>query len=196
MPLLKEQQEYTYEDYLGWPEEERLEIIDGVVYHQATPSPIHQKISMNLSGILHGYFLGKQCIVFAAPFTVRLPLEGGETDEKKNKNVVEPDLVVVCDKSKLDKSGYSGSPTLIIEIVSKSSMKRDNIVKLNKYQQAGVKEYWIITPEIENIMRYVLNDQGHYDIPDMYVLGEDEEITSKMFSDLVITLKDVFATWD
>lgn len=194
MPLPKEQNEYTYEDYLSWPEGERWEIIDGIAYNQATPSPIHQNISMNLSRILAVYFQNTSCRVFAAPFTVRLPLEGSETDEKKNKNVVEPDLAIVCDKSKLDKSGYNGAPTLVIEIVSKSSTKRDNMLKRNKYEQAGVKEYWIITPDTETIVSYILNEQGNYNKPDMYVMGEDKEIVSKSFDELVIKLEDVFET--
>ncbi|MCE5285898.1 MAG: Uma2 family endonuclease [Pelosinus sp.] len=196
MSLLNEQKEYTYADYLKWPEDERLEIIDGIVYSQVTPTSIHQKISGNLYLEIGNFLKGKECFVFAAPFTVRLPLDKGETDENKNKNVVEPDLTVICDKSKLDRHGYNGAPDFIIEIVSRSSIKRDNIVKLNKYQQAGVKEYWIVTPETENIMRYVLNEQGHYNLPDMYVLGEDEKISAKVFPDLAISLEDVFAAWD
>lgn len=196
MPLPQDKKEYTYEDYLTWPEGERLEIIDGVVYAQATPSTAHQTISGNLHSQLHNFFRGKQCRVFAAPFTVRLPLEGGENDEKKNKNVVEPDLAIVCDKSKLDQSGYNGAPTLIIEIVSTSSKKNDYMVKLNKYQKAGVKEYWIVIPSEETIMRYVLNEQRHYDIPESYVLGVDDEITVKMFPELVIALKDIFTMWE
>lgn len=196
MPLPKEQREYTYEDYLNWPEDERLEIIDGTVYAQATPSPAHQKISSNLHFALHGYLLGKSCIVFAAPFTVRLPLEGGEVDGNKNRNIVEPDLTVVCDKSKLDKGGYNGAPTLVVEIVSKSSKKRDYMLKLHKYEKAGVKEYWIISPDDETMTRYALNEQMRYDIPDTYVLDEDEVITSKIFPDFAIHLNDVFALWE
>lgn len=195
MPLPNEHKEYTYENYLSWPEEERWEIIDGIAYSQATPSPLHQKIVGNLYFQLHSYFQGKECTPFMAPFTVRLPLDGGETDEKKNKNVVEPDLTVVCDKSKLDKSGYAGAPALVIEVVSKSSIKRDNLLKRNKYEKAGVQEYWIVTPETETIVSYVLNEQGHYDVPDVLVLGEDENIQSKVFDDLVIDLKEIFVAW-
>lgn len=195
MPIPNEHREYTYEDYLTWPEDERWEIIDGIAYCQATPSPIHQNISMNLSRILANYFLDKDCKVFAAPFTVRLPMEEGETDEKKNKRIVKPDLSVVCDKNKLDKNGYSGAPSLVIEIVSKSTAKKDNIIKVGKYERAGVKEYWIVTPETESIMSYVLNEQGMFAKPEMYVLGEDEEFVSKAFTDLSIKLKNIFETW-
>ncbi len=195
MPLPSEKRQYTYEDYLKWPEEERWEIIDGIAYNQATPSPVHQRISMNLSLLLGSYFKGKECAVFAAPFTVRLPLEDGQTDEKKNRNIVEPDLSVVCDKTKLDKSGYSGAPTLIVEIVSKSSAKRDILLKRNKYEQAGVGEYWIITPETESIMQYVLQENSQYSEPDMYILGEDEEINAKVFADLKVRLSEIFESW-
>lgn len=195
MPLPNEQREYTYEDYLTWPENERYEIIDGVVYAQATPSSVHQTISGNLYFQFHSYFQGKQCRVFAAPFTVRLPLENGETDDTKNKNIVEPDLAIVCDKNKLDQGGYNGAPTLIVEIVSPGSKKRDYMIKLHKYEKAGVKEYWIITPETESIIRYALNEQGRYDLPETFALGEDEEIIAKMFPDLIIPLKDIFMMW-
>ena len=195
MPLPYEKHEYTYEDYLSWPEDERFEIIDGIAYNQATPSPVHQRISMNLSLLFGSFFKGKECAVFAAPFTVRLPLDDGQTDEKKNRNVVEPDLSVVCDKNKLDKSGYSGAPSLIVEIVSKSSAKRDILLKRNKYEQAGVGEYWIITPETESIMRYTLQEHGRYGEPDMYILGEDEEINAKIFANLKVRLADVFEGW-
>lgn len=196
MPLSKEQRKYTYADYLNWPEDERYEIIDGVVYAQATPSPVHQKISMNLSIEFGNYLKGKACQVFAAPFTVRLPLEGGETEENNNKNIVEPDLTIVCDKNKLDKGGYNGSPTLLVEIVSPSSKKRDYMLKLHKYEKAGVKEYWIITSENETIMQYVLNEQGLYTAPETYVLGEDQAIIAKTFPDLAIQLQDVFLLWE
>jgi len=195
MPLPNEQREYTYEDYLSWPEEERWEIINGMAYNQATPSPVHQRISNNLHIEIGNFLKGRECAVFAAPFTVRLPLEGDETDEKKNKNVIEPDLSIVCDKSKLDKSGYSGAPTLIIEIISKSSVKRDNVLKLNKYQSAMVPEYWIVTPETESVMRYALNEQGHYEIPEVFVFGDDEYIISRAFKELTIKLKDIFDMW-
>ena len=105
MSSSNEKKIYTYQDYLGWPEEERWEIIDGIAYNLATPSPLHQQIVGNLYFRLHSYFQGTDYLPFMAPFTVRLPLEGGEIDDKKNKNIVEPDLVVVGDKSKLDKHG-------------------------------------------------------------------------------------------
>lgn len=196
MPLPKGQHEYTYKDYLSWPEDERWEIIDGIAYAQATPSPLHQRISGNLYFELHGYLKGKQCQVFAAPFTVRLPMDNGETDESKNKNVVEPDLSIVCDKSKLDKNGYDGTPTLIIEIVSKSSVKCDQFIKLNKYEKAGVDEYWIISPENQSIAKYSLNEQGNYEKPNIYAMADDEVIISSTFTDLTIKLKNIFETWE
>ncbi|SCM83679.1 conserved hypothetical protein [uncultured Sporomusa sp.] len=195
MPLHNEQREYTYKDYLNWHEEERWEIIDGIAYMQATPSPLHQRISGNLYFALHGYFRNKPCQAFAAPFTVRLPMDNGKTDETSNRNIVEPDLVVVCDSSKLDNNGYAGAPTLIVEIVSKTSVKRDHLLKLNKYEQAGVKEYWIIDPETQSIMSYILNEQGSYGKPNIRAITDDDDISSNAFPELTIKLKDIFATW-
>jgi Uma2 family endonuclease len=157
MPLAKELPYYTYADYLEWDGEERYEIIDGEAYMPAAPSRIHQEISGNLYYALRSFLEGKPCKVYAAPFSVRLfPVEDGSDD-----TVVEPDITVVCDPSKLDDRGCKGPPDLVIEIASPSTDRYDRIVKFNKYREAGVREYWIADPEERVIFAYVLKN-GEY----------------------------------
>ncbi|MDR1618206.1 MAG: Uma2 family endonuclease, partial [Treponema sp.] len=125
MPLVKEQPYYTYADFLDWDEGERCEIIDGEAYMMSAPSRIHQRISMALSAMLYNYLEGKTCEVYPAPFAVRLfPAEDLSDD-----TVVEPDISVVCDPSKLDDRGCNGAPDFIIEIISPSTARYDRLVK-------------------------------------------------------------------
>jgi Uma2 family endonuclease len=157
MPLLKEQDYYTYADYLSWDGEERYEIIDGEAYMMAPPSRLHQEISRELMGIFWEFLKGKPCKVYAAPFAVRLnPLP-----DKRDDTVVEPDLVVVCDSSKLDDRGCNGAPDLIIEILSPSNTRYDRIIKFQKYREAGVREYWIVDPEEKSLLAYVLKNNEY-----------------------------------
>ena len=115
---------YTYGDYLSWPDEERWELIDGIPHSMSpAPSRVHQEISMELARQIANHLIGKNCRVYAAPFDVRLP-KGGEKDEQIE-TVVQPDLVVVCDESKLDERGCKGPPDLIIEILSPHTAAKD-----------------------------------------------------------------------
>jgi len=126
---------------------------------QATPSPEHQEISMNLSTQISVYLKGKPCKVYAKPFSVRLT-EGDEKEDEDVKNVFEPDITVVCDQSKIDKQGYKGILHLIIEIVSPSSIKHDRVTKFNQYEKAGVLEYWIVEPEGKLVSVFLLQSNG------------------------------------
>lgn len=190
MPLPQEEGKYSYADYLTWPEDERWEIIDGIAYMQATPSPAHQLISGELYRQFANYLQGKPCKVYPAPFCVRLT----KGDEKKNediKKVVEPDITIVCDKSKIDERGCNGSPDLIIEVMSPSSIKNDRVIKFNKYEKAGVKEYWIVEPDGKLVSVFALQRNGRYGRPDIYT--EDEKVKVSIFPDLIIDLSSVFS---
>jgi Uma2 family endonuclease len=157
MPLAKEDSYYTYADYLTWEGSERYELIDGEAYMMASPSRIHQEISMALSTRINNYLEGKTCKVYAVPFAVRL----NPVEDQSDDTVLEPDIVVVCDPSKLDDRGCNGAPDMVIEILSPSTARYDRLVKFNKYRQAGVREYWIVDPEEKIVMVYVLKD-GEY----------------------------------
>jgi Uma2 family endonuclease len=181
---------YNYEDYLSWPEDERWEIIDGMPYLMAPPSRIHQEISVELSRQISNYLISKPCKVYAAPFGVRLP-QGNETSDLEINTVVEPDIVVVCDLSKLDDQGCKGAPDLIIEIISPSSVKNDMLKKFNCYEKARVKEYWIVEPNGKIVTVFVLGNNGRYGRQDVY--SDDDEIQVTVLKDLRINLKTVFA---
>lgn len=187
MTMPKPEKRYTYDDYLTWNEDERWEILDGVPYMQAAPSRIHQEISMELATLFHTYLKGKTCRVFAAPFCVRLDTP---MDNEYIKNVVEPDLTIVCDKSKLDEKGCKGTPDMIIEILSPSTIKNDRLIKFNKYEKFGVKEYWIVEPDQKIVSVFTLLSNGRYGRPDMYT--DEDKIKPSIFLDLEIDLKSIF----
>jgi len=140
MPLSKEKY-YTAEDYWNLPDNRRAELIGGNLYAMAPPSLTHQRISVQLCKILAQYIDTHkgECQVFAAPLAVNLQL----SDE----TYVEPDVLIVCDPSKLHERGVKGAPDFIAEIVSPSSRKMDYVTKAGLYLEAGVREYWIVDPE-------------------------------------------------
>lgn len=150
MALPAEKARYTFADCLSWDEKERIEIIDGQVFLMASPTSIHQEISMEISRQIANFLEGKRCRVYPAPFDVRLFEKDGDAPEDVD-TVVEPDISVVCDKSKIDMRGCKGAPDLIVEILSPSTQRYDQLVKLNLYQRAGVREYWIVDPENRTI---------------------------------------------
>ena len=131
MSLPKQGRTYTYADYLSWEEDVRAEIIDGVPYLQAAPSRIHQEIFSELHRQIANFFVDQDGNVYPAPFHVVLDDDEHQKDEKSFKNVVEPDLTIVCDSSKLDDSGCKGAPDWIIEITSPSTAKKDKNQKFN-----------------------------------------------------------------
>lgn len=187
MPLLKPNHVYTYVDYLEWTEETQVEIIDGELYMQAAPSRRHQEILSELHRQIANYLVGKRCRVYPAPFEVCL-----ETIDIPEQviNVFEPDLSIICDPSKLDDRGCKGAPDWIVEITSPSTARIDKIKKFNKYEAAGVKEYWIIEPEEKIVSVFTLQDNGRYGRPEMY--AEDDTIQVKVLDSLQIELDKVF----
>jgi Uncharacterized protein conserved in cyanobacteria len=180
---------YTYSDYLSWSGETRWEIIDGTPYMQASPSWQHQALSRELLLQFGGYLHNKSCQIFASPFDLRLPKEN-EKDENTS-NVYQPDLVIICDKSKLKGTGYFGTPSLVIEILSPSTARNDRLLKFNTYEKAGVKEYWIVEPDTKLISVFILQNNNRYGRPEIYT--ESDNIEVSIFPDLVIDLNKVFA---
>lgn len=147
-PIEKKQGEYTVADYYAWPEDERIELIDGVIYDMAAPSYEHQDIIGEL-----GYLLKKhvkehkgKCKIIAAPVDVQLDCD--------NKTMVQPDIMVICNKDIITRKNLFGAPDLIMEVLSKSTRKKDMGIKLAKYINANVREYWIIDLEKERVIVY------------------------------------------
>ena len=139
---------YTEDDYYNLPEDVRAELIDGRIYYQAAPSRQHQTILSELHIAIGNYLKSKKgsCRVFPAPFAVKL--------FEDRKNIVEPDISVICDRSKLTDRGCTGAPDWIIEVTSPSDPQRDYGIKLFKYRTAGVREYWIVNPQKHTVMVY------------------------------------------
>jgi len=189
MPLPKEDRIYTYSDYINWPENQRIELIDGKVYLMTFPSRIHQKTLGKIFYQFANYLKDKSCEVYMAPFDVRFPDEN-EEDEKDIKNVVQPDIVVVCDETKLDEKGCTGAPDLIVEIISPSTAQKDKLHKFNLYEKHGVKEYWIVEPENKILNVFILQENKRYGRPEIYT--QDDKVKVSIFEDLMIDLKDIF----
>lgn len=172
---------YTYADYLTWPDEERWEIIDGEPYAM-TPAPSlkHQRIVTRLAKSF-GYLLDKKpCEPFVSPTDVVL-------DEF---NIVQPDLIVVCDKGKMTDANIQGAPDLVVEIISPSTGRKDRREKKALYERFGVREYLLIHPEDETVERYSLVD-GKYAGPDVF--GWDETMRLSAFPELELQLWEVFS---
>ena len=142
---------YTEEDYYNLPENVRAELIDGQIYYMAAPSRVHQKILNAVNNTIFNYIRSKDglCEVYPAPFAVKLFSED-------DKNVVEPDISVICDPNKLTDRGCTGAPDWIVEIISPSNSSHDYIRKLNLYADAGVREYWIVNPIDQSVWVYFL----------------------------------------
>lgn len=187
MPLPKQEEKYTYKEYLQWPEDDRWELIEGTPYMQAAPSWQHQAILRELIIQFGNYLKGKNCNVFLSPFDLILT---NEEDEKESKNVFQPDLLVVCDSSKLKGTGYVGVPDLVVEIVSPSTARSDKFYKFNMYEKFGVKEYWIIEPDIKLLSVFTLNENTRYGRPEIY--SEVDKVKVEVLKNLEIDLSDIF----
>ena len=188
MALPAEEKRYTFADVLTWDEDDRIEIINGEAFMMSPPSRVHQEISGELFGQLRDYLKGKQCRVYAAPFGVRLFEEDSDSPEDVD-TMVEPDISVICDSSKLDKYGCKGAPDLIIEILSPATRRYDRITKLSQYQRAGVREYWIVDPDSKEVQTFLL-DGGRYFVKG-YGTAEDK-LRVEVLEDCVIDLSAVF----
>lgn len=181
---------YTYADYLQWKFEEQVELIRGKVFKMSpAPAPGHQQISISVASELYQFLKGKKCQVFAAPFDVRLHKKNKTKDEQIT-TVVQPDVCVICDESKIDARGCLGAPDLIIEILSPGNTEKEVKLKFELYEEAGVKEYWVVYPAEQNIAVFFLNEAGKYQGAKIYA-GNDN-IKSIAVNGLTIKLHDIF----
>jgi Uma2 family endonuclease len=188
---LDPQATYTYADYLSWKFDQALELLRGRIRLMSAPSRLHQQLSWRMSGLLFNHFKGHRCEAYAAPFDVRL------YDRKKSikadrdiYTVVQPDLCVVCDLEKLDDRGCLGAPDLVVEILSPGNSAKEMRDKKALYEEAGVREYWIVDPERETITRFNLTDDGPYERPLIFVNGD--LMPSEIFPDFEVPLSEVF----
>ena len=185
MAPLPQAQHYTFADLLTWEDRTRYELYDGQPVALASPSNVHQEICMALSAQIYNFLRGKKCKVYPAPFDVRLFEEAGDAPEDVY-TVVQPDISVVCDPGKTDGHGCKGAPDLVVEVTSPSTARYDNLLKFNLYQQAGVREYWIVNPMKKVVQTYVFEGIEESDV----YLFEDE-IPVYLFDGLTITISDL-----
>jgi Uma2 family endonuclease len=150
---------YTYADYLKWQFEERVELLKGRIFKMGAPNFAHQAITGEIYYQLRVFLHQQQCRVFVAPFDVRLPKKSLE--DQQVYTVLQPDVCVVCDKSKYDFKGCIGAPDLVIEVLSPSNNEKELKNKYDIYEEAGVQEYWIVSPQDNTFFAYTLVD-GHY----------------------------------
>ena len=183
---------YTYADYLTWLDGETRELIHGFI-KKMSPSPRlgHARVSKNIYRHLDLYVMKNKCSceVFYAPFDVRFPKQG-ETANEKIDTVVQPDICVVCDESKLDERGCCGAPDMIVEVLSPSTTKKDVTEKFALYEEYGVKEYWIVHPKEKAINVYLLQEDGKYNAGVIYEL--EGNVPVHVFDNYLIDLNDIF----
>ena len=178
----KKQGEYTLEDYYALPDERRVELLNGVIYDMAAPSTIHQFIIPKLTFSFENYIMQKKgkCIVFPSPVDVQIDCD--------DRTMLQPDILVLCDRSKLIRRCIMGAPDLVIEIASPSSLRMDGRLKLGKYAQAGVREYWMIDPDTEKTVVYWTDET---EIPAIY--GPEDEIPVGIFrGELKVSMREIF----
>lgn len=184
---------YTYADYLTWKFDEMVELIRGKVFRMSpAPSTEHQRISRRLVKKIDTYLEGKNCELFYAPFDVRLPLPSTQKAKGKVDTVVQPDICVVCDLSKIDTSGCKGAPDWIIEILSKRTASKDLNEKFELYQHAGVKEYWIVHPHDATVSPYRLNENGSYEAYRATAFSSEEKVPVGVFPGFEVDLREVW----
>lgn len=179
---LAREKNHTIADIYALPEGQRAELIDGQMYLMAPPNFRHQKLVMELSAVIHQHIkkYGGNCEVLPAPLAVFL--------NKDDRNYVEPDISVICDKNKLTDKGCNGAPDWIIEIVSSSSQQMDYGIKLFKYRTAKVREYWIVNPLKQTVTVY---DFEHEKETRQYLF--DDIIPVCIYTDLKINIADLLS---
>ncbi len=189
LPARQHEYGFTYADYLGWPEGERWELIDGEAFAMSpAPTNHHQLIVGELFAAIHEHLRGKPCRPFVAPFDVRLPRAG--TANAEVDTVVQPDISVVCDPDKLkDNHGCLGAPDWVIEVLSPGTAVRDQRTKRALYEHHGVAEYWLVHPVDRSVTIYRL-ETGAYGKP--LVFGVEDTCAPLAFPELIFAVVDIF----
>lgn len=179
-----QRQDYNIDDYLTIPDGIRVELIDGVIYDMATPTNIHQALIVKIVSRLNDFIEKNKgtCVPFVAPLDVK-------PSEEDNKTMVQPDVFVVCDRDIAKKRFFESAPDLVIEVLSPSTKKRDSGIKMRKYKETGVREYWIVDP-VQKLV--VVHHFESTDIPKTY--GFDAKVPVGIFDgNCVIDFEEIYS---
>ena len=151
---IKEPGKYTIEDYLSWPEDERIELINGKIYDMAAPSYVHQAIAGRIHYHMMDFILGKggNCTPGIAPIDVQLDCD--------DRTMVQPDVIIDCREEKKSIRRVIGAPDFVLEVLSKATRSKDIIIKTEKYASAGCREYWIVDPKKEIVIVYDFENEN------------------------------------
>jgi Uma2 family endonuclease len=180
---------YSYAHYLNWLFDERVELIKGKIFKMSpAPSPYHQQISVHLSSLIFNFLKGKPCKIYTAPFDVRFPKESKA--DKEIYTVLQPDICVICNLSKIDNRGCIGAPDIVVEILSPGNNKTELLNKYSIYEEFGVKEYWIISPSEKTFLKYTLDIDGKYQPSKLLTLSE--QVYTNILPGFVLNLDEVF----
>ncbi len=181
---------YSYSDYLTWKFEGYVELLRGKISKMASPTRYHQRVAGRVYTIIEQHLWRSKCQAYIAPFDVRLLDREKTTENKDVFTVIQPDICVICDISKLDDKGCVGAPDLIVEVLSPSTKKKDVEDKFQLYEFNGVREYWIASPADEMVTVFDLDDNGKYQFRKIFVHGS--VIKSSSIEGLEVDTNDVF----
>lgn len=195
-PAIDRGERFTYRHYRTWPDEERWELIDGQAWSMSpAPATRHQRLSRKLFTRIVTFLEGKSCEAFAAPFDVLLP-RGREPDDEVD-SVVQPDIVVYCDKSKVQEHGARGAPDLAIEILSPSTFKKDLNEKFRLFERHGVREYWIVDPGNKAVQVWRIKAEGGFDEGELRDgIHDRSPIESQVLAGFTVDPIELFADMD
>jgi Uma2 family endonuclease len=179
---------YTYADYFKWKFEERVELIKGRIFKMSpAPNRMHQQLSGDLYYLLRIYLEDKKCNVYSAPFDVRLPRKS--KDDREIITVLQPDICVICDAEKLDDRGCVGAPDLVVEILSPGNNSKELKNKYEVYEESGVREYWVVSPQDQTFTVYKLVN-GSFQASRIMVEGD--VVRSVAIEGFSLDLSDLF----
>lgn len=154
------------------------------------PSRRHQAVVWNLSGLIWNHLKNNPCRAYAAPFDVRLPIKDNKSNQEIT-TVLQPDICVICDLSKLDDRGCLGAPDLVVEVLLPGNTSKEMTHKFNVYEESGVREYWIVYPEYEHVNFFLLDDAGKF--VGQHPKANGDILRSAIFPDLAINISEIFA---
>jgi Uma2 family endonuclease len=178
---------FTYADYLQWPDDERWELIDGKAYAMApAPTISHQSLVLSIAKQIDEALDGTPCRALIAPVDVLLPASNEASAQATT--VVQPDILVVCDRAKLTERNVRGAPDWIIEVLSPATARHDHLTKRALYERAGVREYWLVHPVDRVVTVYTLKD-GQYGGPEIADMAGERAPT--IFPEIVIRWKAI-----